>query len=82
MPATQAQEDEDPRITHTAIGAEYSIDRLSEVNWRLLRENLICAERVFDNPAKFPKADRVAIAEKINAHREFIALYGNYAEAL
>lgn len=47
----------DESITHTWVGREFNLDRLSEVNWSLLQQNLDSARRVLANPAKFPAAD-------------------------
>lgn len=46
------------------IRDEYSIDTIDEVNWDLLRNNLEAANRVLDNPEKFPNADFNALEKK------------------
>lgn len=55
------------------IKDEYSIDTIDEVNWDLLRNNLEAANRVLDNPEKFPKADFNALDEKTEELFLFLA---------
>lgn len=49
--------DTDEKITTTFIGREFGWDRLSDVNWDLLLNNVLSARRVLSNPDKFPKAN-------------------------
>lgn len=67
------------RITHTWLGAEYGWDTVAQVDWRLLRNNLSCAQNILANPAKFPKADKVALSERVHDLEVFIALHAPMA---
>jgi len=45
------------RITQTWIGREFGWDTLEDVNWGILRNNVLCARNILTNPEKFPKAN-------------------------
>jgi hypothetical protein len=52
---------------------EYGWDRVSDVNWNMLRHNLKSLEHIQDNPAKFPKANPAEIEWKSNELFVFLA---------
>jgi hypothetical protein len=48
---------EDEPISSQFIREYYQWDRMSDVKWDILRNNLASAKRILANPEKFPNAD-------------------------
>jgi len=48
---------EDRRIDNAFIRDHYQWDRMSDIKWDILRNNLASAQRILANPDKFPNAD-------------------------
>lgn len=54
------------------IRDEFQWDRMGDVKWDLLRNNLDAAERVLHNPDKFPKADFAYLEKKADRIEAFL----------
>ena len=56
------------------IRDEYHWDRMGDVNWDMLRNNLDAVDRVLSNPDKFPKADFAYLEKKATEIEMFLLL--------
>lgn len=55
---------DDAPLTNRWIRDEFHWDRMSDVRWDIVINNLRSTEYIIDNPDKFPKADMDAMSQK------------------
>ena len=78
MPSTAAKiitYEPHERIASAYIRNEFMWDRMADVDWALLRQNLASAERVCSDPGRFPRADFEALETKITEIGDFLFLH-------
>jgi hypothetical protein len=61
---TRNESDEDRPIDNRFIRDHFQWDRMSDVKWDIVRNNLSAAERVLAAPEKFPYADLDAVEQR------------------
>ena len=66
----------DAPIECTFIREEFMWDRMSDVDWSLLRNNLKAARRILRAPEKFPHANFPFLEQKVDALETFLVLNG------
>lgn len=67
---------EDPIIEDQWIRNEYQWDRMSDVKWDILRNNLEVTDKILQNPQRFPHADFDAVATRNTQLFMFLSLHG------
>lgn len=75
MDAQVTAELESTPIASRFVRDYYQWDRMSEVKWDIVRNNLASAERILANPAKFPNADTESVAQTANELSIFLTLH-------
>lgn len=69
---------ETPVSTSRYIRNEYQWDRMSDVDWSLLRNNLRAKERILSHPENFPNADFTAVEHAVKELSEFLYAHTDY----
>lgn len=65
-------------IANMFIRDEYQWDRMGDIDWNLLRNNLAAANRVLDNPEKFPHANFKYMELRADAIESFLRVHPEF----
>lgn len=63
------------RIASAYVRNEFMWDRMGDVQWDVVKSSLQAAERVLQNPEKFPRADFDALEERAEKLGDFLCLH-------